>query len=109
MADSNALPDGLLSEVKKYLNITWDDATTDSLITGYIRRGIARLNRIAGAELDYTSENLPRQLLFDYVRYANSQALEVFEQNFESQLLDLHLKERVKEYESQNADGVSVV
>lgn len=100
-------PKGLLSAVKDYLHITWAD--DDAAITGYIQRGIARLNRIASTELDYTAEDLPRQLLFDYCRYANSQALEVFEENFRGELLDLHLKNRVTEYENQNTNTVSDV
>lgn len=81
----------LLGDVKDYLNITWQDDKTDSRITGYINRGMKRLQDIAGASLDFTAEDLPRLLLFDYCRYANSQALEVFEKNFESDLLELNL------------------
>lgn len=89
MAD---LPGGLLDAVKAYLHITWQDTATDSNLTGYINRGMARLQQIAGAPLDFTIEGQPRALLLDYCRYANSQALEVFEQNFQSELLDLNLR-----------------
>jgi len=89
MAD---LPSGLLDAVKSYLNITWQDTATDTKLTGYINRGIARLQQIAGApSLDFVVEGQPRALLLDYCRYANSQALEVFEKNFEAELLDLNL------------------
>lgn len=79
----------LLETVKAYLKITWD--SDDELLTGYIERGKARLNQIAGTELDFDSEGQPRALLLDYVRYANSQALEVFEKNFEAELVELHI------------------
>lgn len=88
MAD---LPEGLLDAVKSYLNITWQETATDTKITGYINRGMARLQKIAGVPLDFTKEEQPRTLLLDYCRYANSQALEVFEQNFVAELLDLNL------------------
>lgn len=105
MANGNTgPPTAIVSAVKEYLHITWD--SDDNAIAGYIERGMARLNRVAGTELDYTVEDMPRQLLFDYCRYANSQALEVFEENFRGELLDLHLKNRVTEYENQNADTV---
>lgn len=82
----------LLQEIKYYLHISWEDEKTDKNLTGMIKRGMARLNNIAGvSSLDFISEDLPRQLLFDYVRYANSQALEVFEVNFQSELLSLHI------------------
>jgi hypothetical protein len=99
----------LLSDVKDYLNITWQDEKTDQKITGYINRGMARLQFIAGAPLDFTAENLPRALLFDYCRYANSQALEVFETNFQSELLELNLMNQVEQNEDQNTNGVSDV
>ena len=88
MAD---LPGGLLDAVRAYLKITWQDAATDTEVTGYINRGMTRLQHIAGASLDFTVEDQPRTLLLDYCRYARSQALEVFEQNFQSELLDLNL------------------
>lgn len=87
MAD---LPSGLLEAVEAYLKITWQDAATDTEVTGYINRGMARLQKIAGASLDFTAEDQPRALLLDYCRYARSQALEVFEKNFEAELLDLN-------------------
>jgi hypothetical protein len=80
----------LLNDVKDYLCITWADEKEDKKITGFINRGMARLRTIAGAPLDFTKEDLPRSLLLDYCRYANSQALEVFEKNFESELLELN-------------------
>lgn len=85
-------PDALLEAVKDYLSITWQDDKADARIKGYINRGEKRLEKIAGASLDFEAEDLPRSLLFDYCRYANSQALEVFEQNFEAELMDLSLR-----------------
>lgn len=87
-----SMPEGLLDDVKSYLHITWQDNNTDKNLTGMINRGMARLQQIAGVSLDFTKEDLPRSLLFDYCRYANSQALEVFEKNFESELLELSLR-----------------
>jgi hypothetical protein len=92
MSDTTITPDEqLLSDIKNYLHITWNDINTDNNITGYINRGKARLQQIAGVPLDFTKEDLPRSLLFDYCRYANSQALEVFEKNFEAELIELNL------------------
>jgi hypothetical protein len=101
MAD---LPSGLLNAVKSYLKITWQDDATDAEVTGYINRGMARLQQIAGAPLDFTAEDQPRALLLDYCRYARSQALEVFEKNFEADLLDLNLSTQ-----APVIDGLTVV
>lgn len=83
--------DILLADVKGYLHITWEDENTNKNLTGMIKRGMARLQNIAGVSLDFMEENLPRSLLFDYCRYANSHAIEMFEKNFASELLELHL------------------
>lgn len=100
MAD---LPEGLLDAVKAYLKITWQDDATDAEITGYINRGMKRLQDIAGASLDFTVEDQPRALLLDYCRYARSQALEVFEKNFQAELLDLHFQ-----YQAPVIDSLTV-
>ena len=85
------MPIGLLEAIKAYLHITWEDANTETNLTGMINRGMARLQKIAGVSLDFALEDDARALLFDYVRYANSQALEVWETNFASELMALHI------------------
>lgn len=85
--------DMLLDDIKDYLHISWSDEKTDKNILGMIKRGMARLQKVAGVpSLNFQEEDLPRTLLFDYVRYANAQALEMFEKNFQSELLELHLE-----------------
>lgn len=82
-----ALPDGLLADVKNYLNITWDDDATDQKIAGLIASGMVYLNGKLGGEIDYTADGNPRTLLMEYVRYARDSALDVFENNYLSLLL----------------------
>ncbi|WP_252244509.1 MULTISPECIES: hypothetical protein [unclassified Clostridium] len=96
----------LLQDVKDYLHISWYDEKTDKNLTGMIKRGMAHLNKIAGVfSLDYTVEDSPKSLLLDYVRYANSQALEVFEMNFQGELLSLHLEYQANvQGDSENED-----
>jgi hypothetical protein len=89
----------LLSDIRKYLHITWVDEDTDSNLMGMISRGMARLQTIAGVPLDFTIEDDARALLFDYVRYANSQALEMWEKNFASELMSLHINSQVNAIE----------
>jgi len=85
----------LLEEVKSYLHITWIDDITDNNLNGFISRGKARLQKIAGVSLDFDAEDMPKVLLLDYCRYANSQALEMFEKNFASELMSLHIQSLV--------------
>lgn len=91
------MPEGLLEDIKDYLNIGWKDEKTDKKLTGMIKRGMTRLQNIAGVSiLDFIEEDMPRELLFDYVRYANSHALEMFEKNYMSELLELNLRYQAK-------------
>lgn len=94
----------LLDEVKNYLDVTWDDAQTDSKLQGIIERGKSYLNRVAGKELDFNAEDKPKELLFDYCRYVRSNALEVFQQNYLHELLSLQIDAEVEAYEIANPD-----
>lgn len=93
--------EALLTEVRSYLHITWQDENTDNNLRGMIKRGMARLQEIAGVPLDFTIEDLPKTLLLDYCRYANSHALEMFEKNFSSELVSLHINGQIKALEAE--------
>ncbi len=98
MADRNSLPEGLLADVKNYLNITWDDTATDTKVSGLIASGMVYLDEKAGREQDYTADGGPRTLLMEYVRYARDSALEVFEPNYRALILGMQNGRRVKSY-----------
>jgi len=86
----------LLADVKNYLDITWNDEATDKKLTGIINRGKSYLQDIASSLfIDFAVECKARSLLFDYCRYARSNALEMFEINFKSQLIGLRLAYKV--------------
>lgn len=89
------LPDGLLAAVKNYLDITWDDPDGDTKLSGIIARGMRYLDKAAGAELDYTIEDKPRELLMDYCRYVRSNALDEFQRNYLHELLSLQIETAV--------------
>lgn len=93
-----AIPAALLADVKNYLNITWDDQATDDRIRSLIASATADLDDYAGEELDYLSDGLPRTLMMDHVRYARDEALDVFENNYRTQLVRLRNKRRVTGY-----------
>ena len=94
----------LLVAVKNYLDITWHDPAGDNKLFGIIARGIKYIDGVAGAEMDYTVEDKPRELLFDYCRYARSNALNEFQTNYLPELLTLQISQEVKSYAAENAD-----
>ena len=93
-----AIPAALLADVKNYLNITWDDQATDDRIRSLIASATADLDDYAGEELDYLSDGLPRTLMMDHVRYARDEALDVFENNYRTQLVRLRNRRLVTGY-----------
>lgn len=99
-----ALPEGLLNDVKNYLDITWEDSEGDKKLSGITERGIKYIDGIAGKTMDYTIEDKPRELLFDYCRYARSNALDEFQKNYLHELLTLQIIQEVEAYEAENPD-----
>lgn len=96
------LPEGLLIEVKNYLDITWVDEATDKKLEGIIARGIKYIDGIAGKAMDYTLEDKPKELLLDYCRYVRSNALDQFKINYLHELIALQMIEEVATYEANN-------
>lgn len=94
-----ALPDGLLTSVKNYLDITWVDAAGDAKLSGIIARGMKYIDKVAGAVKDYKVEDKPLELLMDYCRYARSNALDEFQINYQHELLSLQIETEVANYD----------
>lgn len=98
MSNRPALPEGLLEDVKDYLNITWEDEATDREISGFIASAAVYLDDKAGAALDYRRAGYGRTLLMEYVRYARDRALDVFENNYRHLLLAMQNNRKVVRY-----------
>lgn len=103
MASMEQLPVGLLSDVKNYLNITWEDKATDDKVSGLISLGMFYLKSKFGNSTDFLVDGIPRALLFDYVRYTMDGALDIFESNYQSLIITAINERRVAGY-AQKAD-----
>ena len=99
--DRNDLPDGLLDDIKEYLDITWKDDATDRKVRGIIADGMVYLNKKLGEAADYTADGSPRALLKEYCRYARDYALDVFESNYLPQILAMQNERNVAAYAAQ--------
>ena len=91
--------DELLSAVRNYLDITWDDPALDEKLSGILQRGRTYLDRIAGEVLDYAEGSKGRELLFEYARYARSNAAQDFAGDFFAELNALHADGEVGRFE----------
>lgn len=83
----------LLSDVRNYLDITWDDPAGDRKLVGIILRGMAYIDARAGKKMDYTEEGAARALLMDYCMYARSGAIHEFGINYLRDLTALRLSQ----------------
>lgn len=105
MADRNNLPAGLLEDVENQLDVIWRDEATDKKYAGLIAQAMTYLNGKLGETADYTAEGMPRTLLMEYVRYARDSALDVFENNYLSLLLDMQHRAEVNRFVESTASA----
>lgn len=98
------IPDELLAEARSYLDITWEDEGTDEKLRGQIRRGIAYIadktgvEKSASAFMGTSGNDRAQALLFNYLLYDRSGALNDFVENYRSELIALRLKKEVERY-----------
>lgn len=90
-----ALPIGLLDAAKNELDITYNDTATDQKLQGSLERGIKSINEVAGAELDYSVEDKPREMLYQYIRYDRAGRLNEFKRDYLHELYDLQITQRM--------------
>lgn len=82
----------LLKELKSYLNFTWEDEEREKRIEHYALSSIEYLNDIAGVEIDFSTDYLARDLLFNRVLYFDSQKLDDFNKNYNGMMNELRIK-----------------
>ena len=88
----------LLAGAKLWCNITWSDEATDAKVSALIASGEAYIDGKLGIPADYTVSGEPLTLLFEYVRYGLSDALDVFESNYLNRLLAMQHERKVAAY-----------
>ena len=84
----------MIEKVKRYLRITWTSEDTD--IDNMIERGKRRIETLTGTAIDFDTDLVAQDLLFDYCRYSYNNATEYFEDNFRSEILALQIHEAIK-------------
>lgn len=79
----------LIDDALDYLQITWEDKTLRRKLEGSLERGKVLLEEYAGETLNFDAPGTPQALLFDYLRYVRSDATEMFEINYQRDLMRL--------------------
>lgn len=93
----------LFTAVKSYLDMTWELTEEETIkLVGMISRGMNYLDFVAGFPQDYKAKGQAQALLFDYVRYVRSNALDEFQANYAPELLTLQMMQEVQ-YDTEQA------
>lgn len=87
----------MIEELKRILNINWEDSETDLKLEEIIKRAESKVNALLGSSIDYENNQEARSLLLNYVRYDYNNASEYFEENYQKEILRLQFLEAVKE------------
>lgn len=103
--------EALLSEIKNFLDITWEDAAGDEKLSGIIFRGMKRINELCGTEFDYSAgseDAAAKDLLINYVMYARADALNDFMDNYGAEINRLQLIQEAKAYAEKETEQGTV-
>ena len=79
----------LISQVKRKLNITWDDEDTTKRITEIIESAIPDMTHMLGitdSKFDFSAAGLENTLFLAYCLYEWNHVLDEFEANYASKL-----------------------
>lgn len=91
----------MLEELKQELDITWYE--DDTKLYRWLSSGKATINKLVGATLDYENNEDYKTLLFNYCRYARSNSLEYFQNNFNNDIFQLQLEVAINEQNNKNS------
>lgn len=99
-----SVSENLLNEIKNNVDITWALSEDEkNKLSGMISRGMQSLKDKIGF-CDFESDTQEKSLLINYVRYDRAGALSDFWVNYKGEIISLSLRNKVKEYEEENAD-----
>ena len=93
----------MLEDIKKYLNISWEDDLIDEKLKELINQSKTSIKALGGVEVDFDKDTIAKELLFNRVRYAYNNSLEYFEENFHPEILRWQLMKGVGEVEQETA------
>lgn len=95
MLDRDKLPQSLVDQVKRYLNITWSDTDTDAKVIDMMLDAEIALNHKLGAKVDYFTPGQERRLYLDYCSYAWNECLNEFDGAYRAEILQIRHKYEV--------------
>lgn len=91
-----------LSEIKNYLNVTYDDGAVDEKINSISVRAEMQIRNWVGIDSKKAPTEPEKQLFLDLCRYIFNNAFEDFEQNFSSLITAARALREIEHAEAQN-------
>jgi len=95
----------LLDSVRAYLNINWPDENRDARLRQVLLAGMAYIDSLMPAPLDYTIDGEAQSLLLIYVMYDESHAADDFGKNYAARIDTLKWQEEVRAYRAAQEDS----
>lgn len=100
--------DVLFSDFRQRLKITWEDEKEDRTLKKIIESGKQYLNEIAGTEIDFNTDMVAYELLYNYVLYSRSDSIAVYRREYSSDFLRLRTKYKARRIIDSDSDGDTV-
>lgn len=98
----------LLSQVKRKLNITWDDEDTTARVNDIIQSAIPALMHklgIADPNFDFSVPGMANNLFLAYCLYEFNHSLHEFDTNYANDIAQVRAKFEVEAYLSEVESG----
>lgn len=94
----------LLADLKAKLQITWDDAETNRILTLSIKNSKRYFTELCETKFTFAEGSTEHELLMERCRYDWNNAIDEFEPNFKRDLSRLIMDVAIQQYEEAKAD-----
>lgn len=98
------MTENLLSQVKRKLNITWEDADTNNRLTDIVQSAIPALKHklgIADPNFDFAQPGMENDLFKAYCFYEWNHCLNEFDDNYANNIAQVRAMHEVDYYKSE--------
>lgn len=97
----------LFLQVKRKLNITWEDSETDARVKDIIKSAIPTLKHklgITDSSFDFATESAENTLFLAYCLYEWNHSTNEFDVNYANDIAQIRMKNEVAFYLANNAE-----
>lgn len=100
------MTEALFSQVKRKLNITWEDADTNNRVTDIIQSAIPAMRHklgIADPNFDFSEPGMENNLFKAYCFYEWNHCLNEFDENYSNDIAQVRAMHEVDYYKSEES------